>query len=102
MNTDDLNKYSIISGKTKNYLPSDIVYVDTILTEDLSNVILVYCYFGIMKNRFFDKIEFYEKLSCEEFNKIDKSPLVYILKSSIEDSEEIISDLKKGSAYIEK
>lgn len=99
MNTHDLNSSSSISGEAKKYFPVRVAYVDTILTEDLENVILVYCYFREMKNRYFDKVEFYEKISAEEFNKIDKSPLVYILKSSKEDSEAIISDLKHSSAF---
>lgn len=99
MNTNHLNKYSVISGKFQKYYPDGIAYSDTEITEDLENVIIVFCYFGVMKNRLFDKVEFYEKLSSDEFNNLDKSPLVYILNTPKEKSQEVISDLKQGVAF---
>lgn len=99
MNINDLNKSSEIEGKSKTYMPDGIFYTNDTITEDLENIILVYCYFGEMKNRYFDRVEFYEKLTPEEFNKIDKYPQVYVIKSSKEESESIILDLKQGSAF---
>jgi hypothetical protein len=99
VNTNELNKHSIVTGKKNKYFPIGIAYSDTVLTTDLENVILVYCYFGLMKNRYFDRVEFYKKLSAYDFNNIDKSPLVYILKSSKEDSEAILLDLKASPLF---
>lgn len=99
MNTEDLNKDSIITGKIKTYYPDGVAYVDTTITEDLENVILIYCYFKFPKNRFIDKIEFYEVLSVNDFNNIHKAPLIYILKSSKEKSIEIIKDIKEGKFF---
>lgn len=48
MVTEDINNSSLITGKLKKYLPNYIAYVDTIINEDLENVILVYCYFGVV------------------------------------------------------
>lgn len=98
-NINDLNKHSIVTGKNNKYFPIGIAYSDTVLTTDLENVILVFCYFGSMKNRYFDRVEFFEKLSANDFNTIDKSPLVYILNSSKEDSEAILLDLKASSLF---
>ncbi len=99
MNENDLNESSKIQGKSKTYMPDGGAYIDTVVAEDLENVILVYCYFGEMKNRYFDKVEFYENLSYEEFNSILKSQVVYILKSSKEESEDIIADLKQSPLF---
>jgi hypothetical protein len=99
MNTEDLNKNSTIAGKIKTYYPDGIAYVDTVITEDLQNIILVYCYFKIPKNRFIDKIEFYELLTIDDFNNIHKAPLIYILKASKEESIEIIKDIKEGEFF---
>jgi len=76
-----------------------VAYVDTTISEDLENVILVHCYFKFPKNRFIDKVEFYEFLSVNDFNNIHKAPLVYILKSSKEESIEIIKDIKEGKFF---
>lgn len=99
MNTNDLNKSSEIQGKLKTYIPDGIFYTNDTITEDLENVIIIHCYFGEMKNRYFDKVEFHEKLSAKNFNEMDKYPFVYILNSNPQESEEIVKDIKEGTAF---
>lgn len=99
INANELNRHSIVTGKNNKYFPIGIAYFDTVLATDLKNVILVYCYFGKLKNRFFDKVEFYDILTSDDFNKLDKSPLVYILNSSKEDSNAILLDLKASPLF---
>ena len=99
MNTNDLNKRSEIEGKSKTYMPDGIFYTNDTITEDLENVILIHCYFGEMKNRFFDKVEFHEKLSADKLNEMEKHPMVYVLKTTKEESKSIVLDLKQGPAY---
>lgn len=99
MNTNDLSKYSTISGKTKSYQPDGIAYFDTVITEDLENVIIICCYFGQLKDRFFDEVKFYNKITPENFKGLQKSPLMYILYSCEEDSQDIIKDLKESTRF---
>ena len=54
MNTSDLYNNSFIAGKSKNYFPIGIAYIDSEIKSSLENVIIVYCYLGEMKNRFYD------------------------------------------------
>lgn len=99
MNINDLDNSSKINGKSKTYMPDGVFYTNDTITEDLENVIFIHCYFGALKSRYFDKVEFHEKLTVEKFNEMDKYPQIYVLKSSKEDSENIISDLKQGEAF---
>jgi hypothetical protein len=99
MNTDDLDKNSTITGKTNSYYPDGVAYVDTTITEDLKNIILVHCYFEFPKERFIDKIEFYDVLSVNDFNNLHKAPLVYIIKTTKEKCMGIINDIKSGAFF---
>lgn len=99
MNTTDLYSNSFIAGKTKNYFPIGIAYIDSKIKSNLENVIVVYCYLGEMKNRFYDKVEFYDILTPEVFSSLHKSHFIYILHSVKEESDAIIQDIKEGSAF---
>lgn len=52
-----------------------------------------------MRNRFYDKVEFYDILTPEIFSSLDKSHFIYILSSNKEGSEAIMNDIKEGSAF---
>ena len=99
MNTSDLYNNSFIAGKSKNYFPIGIAYIDSEIKSSLENVIIVYCYLGEMKNRFYDKFEFYDILTPEVFSLLHKSHFIYILHSDKKDSDAIMQDIKEGSAF---
>ena len=99
MNTEDLNKDSIITGKINTYYPDGVAYIDSEIKSSLENVIIVYCYLGERKNRFYDKVEFYDILTPEVFSSLHKSHFIYILHSVKEESDAIIQDIKEGSAF---
>ena len=99
MNTQDLNKDSVIQGKTKKYYPVGVAYIDSIIEESLYNVILVSGFLGLMRARFYDKVAFYEILTPQIFNELHKSHFVFILNSSIIDSENTINDIKESEFF---
>lgn len=52
-----------------------------------------------MKNRFYDKVEFYDMLTPEVFSLLHKSHFIYILHCDKKDSDAIMQDIKEGSAF---
>lgn len=100
MNEHLINETSEVSGKTKTYLPINIIYFGDNFDKDYKEVIVVSSFLNEKGERKYNDVKFYSSVKATDISATEKAHFSYILQSSLDDSENTIDDIKNSPFFI--